>query len=126
MVVYGYDGMDELTLTTRSRVTEFFNGWLKTYDFYPELYFNGELATPDELRGGDAAENAQFLHDILAGTIHGGKRNIVLLNTAAALVCAEKAETIEDGIRLAAESIDSGAALEKLNQLIQKTNVFKP
>ncbi|MDR1962395.1 MAG: anthranilate phosphoribosyltransferase [Planctomycetaceae bacterium] len=119
MVVYGYDGMDELTLTTRSRVTQFFNGQFKTYDFFPELYFDGELANPDELRGGDATENARFLHDILAGTIRGGKRNIVLLNTAAALVCAEKATTIEEGIRLAAESIDSGAALNKLEQLIE-------
>jgi anthranilate phosphoribosyltransferase len=118
MVVYGYDGMDELTLTTRSRVTQFFDGQFKTYDFFPELYFGGELATPNELQGGNATENAEMLRGILTGTIRGGKRNIVLLNTAAALVCAEKAVTIEDGIKLAAESIDSGAATDKLEQLI--------
>jgi anthranilate phosphoribosyltransferase len=119
MVVYGYDGMDELTLTTRSRVTQFFGGQFKTYDFFPELYFGGELATPDELRGGDATENAEMLRGIVSGTIHGGKRNIVLLNTAAALFCAEKAVTIEEGIRLATESIDSGAAENKLQLLIE-------
>ncbi|MDR1958401.1 MAG: anthranilate phosphoribosyltransferase [Planctomycetaceae bacterium] len=122
MVVYGYDGMDELTLTTRSRVTEFFDGWLKTYDFFPELYFDGELADPEDLRGGDAVENAEILRGILSGKTRGSKRNIVLLNTAAALVCAEKAGTIEEGIRLAAESIDSGAALGKLQQLIDKSH----
>ncbi|MDR0706119.1 MAG: anthranilate phosphoribosyltransferase [Planctomycetaceae bacterium] len=118
MVVYGYDGMDELTLTARSRVTQFFNGQFKTYDFFPELYFGGELATPDELRGGNVTENAEMLRGILNGTIRGGKRNIVLLNTAAALFCAEKAVTIEDGIKLATESIDSGAAIDKLERLI--------
>ncbi|MDR1385288.1 MAG: anthranilate phosphoribosyltransferase [Planctomycetaceae bacterium] len=122
MVVYGYDGMDELTMTTRSRVTEFFDRRFKTYDFFPELYFDGELATSEELRGGDAAENAAILQGILTGNIRGGKRNIVLLNTAAALVCAEKAKTIEEGVQRAAESIDSGAAFEKLTALTEKTS----
>jgi len=114
MVVHGYDGMDELTMTTRSRVTEFFDGRFRTYDLFPELYFDGELATPVELAGGDADENAGILHGILTGTIRGGKRNIVLLNTAAALLCAELVRTMEEGIQRAAESIDSGAAMEKL------------
>jgi anthranilate phosphoribosyltransferase len=121
MVVYGYDGMDELTTTTRSRVTECFDGHFKTYDFFPELYFDGELAKPADLKGGDAAENAQILKRILSGGIRGGKRNIVLLNTAAALVCAEKASGFEEGLILAADSIDSGAAMKKLNQLIEKS-----
>ena len=114
MVVHGYDGMDELTMTTRSRVTEFFDGRFRTFDLFPELYFDGELSTPEELIGGDAEENAAILQGILAGTIRGGKRNIVLLNTAAALLCAERAKTMEEGIQFAAESIDTGAAHEKL------------
>ncbi|MDR1923462.1 MAG: anthranilate phosphoribosyltransferase [Planctomycetaceae bacterium] len=122
MIVYGYDGMDELTLTTRSRVTQYFNGQFKTYDLFPELYFDGELANADELKGGDAKENAEILKGILSGKISGGKRNIVLLNSAAALVCAEKADTIEQGIKLAAKSIDSKNALEKLQLLIEKSN----
>jgi len=117
MVVHGYDGMDELTMTTRSRVTEFFDGRFRTYDFFPELYFDGELAMPEELLGGDVDENAAILQGILQGTICGGKRNIVLLNTAAALVCAERAKTIEEGIKLAEESIDSGAAYNKLQRM---------
>ena len=117
MVVHGYDGMDELTMTTRSRVTEFFDGWFRTYDFFPELYFDGELATPEELAGGDADENAVILQGILTGKICDGKRNIVLLNTAAALLCAERVMAIDEGIQLASESIDSGAAYEKLMRM---------
>ncbi|MCL2622704.1 MAG: anthranilate phosphoribosyltransferase [Planctomycetaceae bacterium] len=122
MVVHGYDGMDELTVTTRSRVTEFFDGRFRTFDLFPELYFDGESATPEELVGtrkpcdlqSAANENAAILQGLLAGTIRGGKRNIVLLNTAAALLCAERVRTMKEGIQRAAESIDSGAALEKL------------
>ena len=122
MIVHGEDGMDELTLTTRSRVTELKDGFSRTSDFFPELYFDGELATSDELRGGDAAENAEILKGILTGKIRGGKRNIVLLNTAAALVCAGCATDIADGIRIATESIDSGAAHEKLCRLVELSN----
>jgi anthranilate phosphoribosyltransferase len=121
MVVYGYDGMDELTITTRSRVTQYFDGQFKTYDFFPELYFGGELAKMEDLRGGDANENAKILRGILNGTIKGGKRNIVLLNSAAALFCAEKTKSIEEGIKIANESIDSGNALNKLELMIEKS-----
>lgn len=121
MVVHGYDGMDELTLTTRSRVTELNDGSLRTYDFFPELSFDGELASPAELCGGDAEENANILRGILAGTVRGAKRNIVLLNTAAAIFCAGKAVSIDAGIKLASESIDSGAANEKLQRLIKRS-----
>jgi len=120
MVVHGYDGMDELTMTTRSRVTEFFDGRFRTYDLFPELYFDGELSSPEELAGGNAEENAEILQGILTGTIRGGKRNIVLLNTAAALLCAELARTMDEGIKLAAESIDSGAAYEKLRRMSER------
>jgi anthranilate phosphoribosyltransferase len=118
MVVHGYDGMDELTVTTRSRVTELIDGRTRTYDFFPERYFDGVLADPAELHGGDAIENADILRDVLNGKIREGKRNIVLLNAGAAIFCADKAKTIEEGIRLATESIDSGAAFDKLNRLI--------
>lgn len=118
MVVHGYDGMDELTMTACSRVTELIDGRTRTYDFFPEFYFGGELASLEELRGGDAQQNAETLRGILGGTIHGGKRNIVLLNAGAAIYCAGMSQNIEDGIRRAAESIDSGAALDKLQRLI--------
>jgi len=118
MVVHGYDGMDELTVTTQSRVTELTDGRTRTYDFFPERYFDGVLSEPEELHGGDANENAEILHGILDGKIRGGKRNIVLLNAGAAIFLAGSASSIEEGIRRANESIDSGAALEKLNRLI--------
>ncbi|MDR0522321.1 MAG: anthranilate phosphoribosyltransferase [Planctomycetaceae bacterium] len=121
MVVHGYDGMDELTVTARSRVTELADGRLRTYDFFPELYFDGELTAPEDLCGGGAKENADILKRILQGEICGGKRNIVLLNAAAAIYCAEKAKTMEEAIHFAAESVDSGAALDKLNKLIERS-----
>lgn len=119
MVVHGYDGMDELTVTTRSRITELKENRTKTYDFFPEHYFGGELASLTELKGGDAKDNAETLRGILAGKIRGGKRNIVLLNAGAALFSAGKAATMEEGIRQAAESIDTGAAMDKLHRLIR-------
>jgi anthranilate phosphoribosyltransferase len=118
MVVHGYDGMDELTVTTRNRVTELVDGRTRTYDLLPERYFDGELSDPAELHGGDAAENAETLRGILGGKIRGGKRNIVLLNAGAAIFSAGFAATMEEGVRRATESIDSGAALEKLNRLV--------
>ena len=118
MVVHGYDGMDELTVTTRSRVTELIDGRTRTYDFFPERYFEGVLTAPAELDGGDAVANAEILRNILDGKIHGGKRNIVLLNAGAAIFCAGLVQTMEEGISKATESIDSGAALDKLHRLI--------
>ena len=122
MIVHGYDGMDELTMTTLSRVTELKDGFSRTYDFFPELHFDGELATPDELQGGDVSENAEILQGVLNGRIRGAKRNIVLLNTAAALVCADFAADVADGIRIATEAIDNGMAHEKLCRLIERSN----
>jgi len=118
MVVHGYDGMDELTVTSPSRVTELIEGRTRTYDFFPEHYFDGVLAAPEELHGGDTTENADILRGILNSTIHGGKRNIVLLNAGAAIFCAGLVRSIEEGISKASEAIDSGAALDKLNRLI--------
>ena len=118
MVVYGNDGMDELTVTTHSRVTELIDGRTRTYDFFPEQYFIDGPADIDELRGGDAIQNAEILRGILEGTIQGAKRNIVLLNAGVAIFCSGTADTMESGIRLATESIDSGSALEKLNRLV--------
>lgn len=118
MVVHGYDGMDELTVTTRSRITELIDGRTRTYDFSPESHFGGVLADPSELHGGDAIENSEILRNILTGKIRGGKRNIVLLNAGAAIFCAGSATTIEEGILLATKSLDSGAAFDKLSRLI--------
>jgi len=118
MVVHGYDGMDELTVTSPSRVTELIEGRTRTYDFFPEHYFDGVLTDMEELQGGDAIENAETLRNVLNGKIRGGKRNIVLLNAGAAIFCAGYAQNVEEGIRKATESIDTGAAFDKLERLI--------
>lgn len=122
MIVHGYDGMDELTVTTHSRVTELIDDRIRTRDLFPELYFGGELADPRELRGGDATQNADILRRILSGKIRGAKRNIVLLNSGAAIYCAGKSSSLEEGIRSATESIETGSALAKLNDLIEYSN----
>ncbi len=120
LVVHGHDTMDEITVTTATRVTELKDGEIKTYDINPEQYF-GELCELEELTGGDAAENAIILRGILDGSIKGAKLNIILINSGAALLAAGKVDNIKDGIAMARESIESGAALSKLEALIKFT-----
>ncbi|HNX26283.1 MAG TPA: anthranilate phosphoribosyltransferase [Phycisphaerae bacterium] len=116
-VVHGHDGLDEITVCDKTRVSELCGGDVKTYEIYPEQYF-GELAAADALRGGDRHVNAQIARDVLSGR-KGPRRNVVLINAAAALVAAEKADNIDAGIKLAEQSVDSGAAAEKLQKLIE-------
>ncbi len=120
LVVHGHDGLDEITVATTSRVSELKDGTITTYDLYPERYV-GMTYPPEELLGGNAIENAGILTGILSGKEQGAKRAIVLLNSGAAIYTAGAADSIEDGVRLAAESIDSGAALEKLQILIESS-----
>ncbi len=117
LVVHGHDGLDEITMTTTTRCTELNNGSVKTYDIDPLNYFE-ELCAPADLYGGDAEVNAHITREILKGEIKGPKRDIVLINSAASLLAGGVVESIEDGITRSIESIDSGAALDKLNQLI--------
>ena len=118
-VVHGHDGLDEISICAPTRISELNDGMITTYDLNPELYFEA-LADPDDLRGGDAAQNAAITQGILKGE-KGPKRDIVIINAAFALMAAGKAETPQDGINLAATSIDSGAATDKLEQLIRFT-----
>jgi len=119
-VVHGTDGLDEMSVTAPTRVCELRDGLVKTYEVSPEILL-GECYDEDELAGGDAAENAAILRAVLNGE-QGAKRDIVLLNAAAGIVAGEKAETLEEGLELARQSIDSGAAMEKLEILIRETN----
>ena len=119
-IVHGHDGLDEVSVCAPTRVTELSDGVIKTYDVYPEHYF-GERADKESIKGGGPSENAVILRSILDGTEQGPKRNIVLINSAFALMAAGKAQTIREGIELAKRSIDSGAALDKLNKLIEFT-----
>ena len=119
LVVHGHDGLDEISISNSTRVSELKDGKVKTYDITPETWF-GECADPRELVGGDAKVNAGILLDILSGK-KGACRNVVLLNAGAALFAAGKANDITAGIKLAEQSIDSGAAKAKLDTLIQFT-----
>ncbi len=118
-VVHGHDGLDEISVCAPTRVSELNDGRIQTYDISPEQFF-GEPADPETMAGGDPAENAAITQGILAGE-KGPRRHVVLINAAAALVAAGRSETLADGIALAESAIDSGAARNKLTELIAFT-----
>jgi len=118
-VVHGHDGLDEISVCAPTRVSELKDGLIRTYDIVPEQFF-GEPANPEDLLGGNPEENAGITRAILNGD-KGAKRNVVLINAAAALVAAEKAENMKDGIQLAEKAIDTGGAAEKMKALIDYT-----
>ncbi len=120
MVVYGTDKLDEISLSAPTKVCEIKDGWFKTYYIKPED-FGFERCTKDDLKGGTPEENAQITRDILSG-MQGHKRNAVLLNAGAALYIGGKAESMSDGIKLAAEIIDSGKAQKTLEKVIEVSN----
>jgi anthranilate phosphoribosyltransferase len=114
-VVHGMDGLDEITITDKTKISEFRNGTVKDYYIHPGD-FGFSTGNPDDLRGGEAKENAVITTEVLKGQ-KGTRRDIVLLNAAAGLVAAGKARDFKSGITLAAESIDSGSAFKKLEML---------
>jgi anthranilate phosphoribosyltransferase len=115
LVVHGLDGLDEITITGTTRVAEAREGSVRSYEVEPEE-FGMARGTLQEIAGGDATENAAIIRAVLAGE-KSPRRNVVLLNAAAALVAAGRADRIADAIPLAAESIDSGDAAGKLAAL---------
>jgi len=120
LVVHGSDGLDEITVTGPTRIAEVRNGSVRTYEVSPEQF--GFARSPmDSLMGGDAAENATIIRAVLAGE-KSPRRDVVLLNAAAALVAAARADSIAEALPLANKSIDSGAAVNKLDSLITFTN----
>ncbi len=120
MVVYGKDKLDEISLSSPTAVCEFRDGWFKDYTITPED-FGLERCAKSDLVGGTPAENARITLDILKGQ-KGHKRNAVLLNAGAGLYLNGKAETMADGVKLAADLIDSGNALETLRRVIEISN----
>jgi len=118
-VVHGHDGMDEITTTDLTRVSELSGGQVKSYDLDPLHYFD-DYADPRELQGGDARRNADILTGVLSAD-KGPARDIVLINAGAGLVAADAAADIGQGIQMAADAIDSGRALQKLNDLVRFT-----
>ena len=120
MVVYGQDKLDEISMSAPTTICEFKDGWFKSYTITPED-FGMERCTKDDLVGGTPEENAQITIAILQGE-KGHKRNAVLLNAGAALYIGGKAESLNEGVALAAELIDSGKAYETLQKFIEVSN----
>jgi anthranilate phosphoribosyltransferase len=118
-IVHGLDGLDEITITGPTRVAEIREGTMRSYEISPEE-FGFKTAPLTSLAGGDAAENARIVREILGGE-KSPRRDVVLMNAAAALVAAGKAEHLREGAVTAGESIDSGRAAEKLDALIRFT-----
>jgi anthranilate phosphoribosyltransferase len=117
LVVHGDDGLDEITITGKTKVCELKNSRIKKYSISPEDFGLSQTSL-ENLKGGSADENATLLCKILAGTT-GPQRDVVLMNTAAVLLAGEKVRTLQEGISLAKEVIDSGHASMKLEQLIE-------
>ena len=120
MVVYGQDKLDEISLSAPTTVCEFKDGWMKNYVITPEQ-FGLRRCTKQDLVGGTPAENAEITKAILSGE-KGPKRDAVLMNAGAALYIGGKAESLAEGVKLAAEIIDSGKAMTTLEKLISVSN----
>ncbi len=121
MVVYGEDKLDEISLSAPTKICEFSDNEIKTYEITPEQ-FGFKRCTKQDLVGGEPKENAEITRAILKGE-KGFKRDAVLLNAGAAFYINEKADSIQDGIRLAADIIDSGKAYAKLEEFIKESNI---
>lgn len=120
MVVYGMDKLDEISMSASTKICEIKDGWFRTTVISPED-FGFERCTKEDLKGGTPEENAKIVRDILGGQ-KGNKRNAVLMNAGASLYIGGKADSMKEGIELAAEIIDSGKALETLDKLIEVSN----
>ncbi len=118
-VVHGVDCIDEISITGETLVNELNDGEVKEYTIHPED-FGLPCSSIDSIRGGNARDNAEIVRSVLNGE-DGARRHVVLLNASAALVAAGKASDFKEGIEIAEESIDSGNALKKLNDLISLT-----
>jgi len=119
LVVHGMDGLDEITITGPTRIAEVRDSEVHTYEVTPEE-FGMPRARLEDISGGDAAANAAIIRSVLDGT-QSARRDVVLLNAAAALVAAGKANHLSDAVPLAVESIDSNAAKKKLNDMVHFT-----
>ncbi len=118
MVVHGMEGLDEISICSETKVAELKNHSIEVYTISPED-FGFKRAKVEDILGGSPQENAELAKRILKGEEQGAKRDIVILNSAAAIYVAGKAKSIDSAINMAENSIDSGKALEKLNQLVE-------
>ena len=118
-VVHGFDGLDEITATDKSYICEIHNGTFKSYEFDPKDY-GFDYVPKEELVGGDATVNADITRRILSGE-QSGKRTAVLLNAGMAIYLGKDDITLEEGIRIAKDMIDSGKALATLEKFVRTT-----
>ena len=121
IVVYGKDSLDEISMCAPTAVCEIKDGWFQSYELTPEQ-FGYERCDKSQLTGGSPQENAEITKAILEGREKGAKRQAVCLNAGAALYITGKAETIEQGVRMAESLIDDGSALRKLEEFITESN----
>ena len=121
MTVFGMDGLDEIAASDKTYVCEFRDGWFKEYEIEPED-FGYKKCDKSELEGGTPEENAEITRNILNGTLRDGKRNAVCLNAGAAIYVAGKADSLAEGIKIAEETIDSGKAIERMNEIVAFSN----
>ena len=121
LVVYGKDRMDEVSASAPTTVCELRDGFYRTFEIKPED-FGLARGIKEEIVGGSPQENAEITRGILNGTITGAKRDIVLMNAGCALYAGKAAASIEEGVKLAAHLIDSGAALETLEKVAKVSN----
>ncbi|MCL2773350.1 MAG: anthranilate phosphoribosyltransferase [Oscillospiraceae bacterium] len=120
MVVYGQDGLDEISMSSSTKVCEVKNGWLRPYEITPEE-FGFTRCEKSDLLGGLPSENAEILKSVLNGE-KGAKRDAAVLNAAAALYISGKVNAIRDGVKIAEDIIDSGKAKTKLDEFIKYSN----
>jgi len=120
LVVHGSDGLDEITITGPTKIAELRDDKVRVYEITPEE-FGLRRSSIVDIEGGDVQENARIIGNILAGE-KSARRDVVLLNSAAALVAAGRVDSIAQALPLVAESLDSGAARKKLEQLVEFTS----
>ena len=120
LVVHGDDGLDEITITGKTFISELKNGSLKNYEVTPEK-MGLSRGKPDSLKGGSTRDNADVLYGVLSGK-KGACRDIVLMNAAAALLAGDKVTRLGQGIVLAEQAIDNGKALQKVEELVKFSN----
>ena len=121
MVVFGQDSLDEISMSAPTFVCEIRDGWFQSYEITPEQ-FGYTRCSKEELAGGTPAENAEITKAIVNGTEKGAKRQAVCMNAGAALYIAGKAESLEAGVKMAENLIDSEAAAAKLREFVEETN----
>ena len=120
LVVHGEDGMDEITVTTKTFVAEVRDGGIEEYEISPENFGLSRHA-PDGLLGGDAHLNARILRDVLSGKERGAAREVIQLNAGAAIYISGKAESLKEGVLQAEKSLESGTANEALEDFVKTT-----